>query len=413
MILFLSIIAIRCTGTRDEQSYLPTPLPPNYFSRFHYYAQHVQKLFASPAWTASNEYVCHNDITWPSVLSYASAHILLPKLRILSLEIRHSFQRCIVPWDWTNILIPPTLTEINYRVLLYDNHDPSGILEVLLSKCTNLVSLTLWAQHHDWSWDFLARISVPQSLKHLRVMSGLIDGAFFSWLVQIPRLGDVHIEPSRWGASIAPILCSIAATTSSSLELSSLRLGRCKLELAAQLLRTSKTAHLVQFAMSEELDDEYIPEIRPFLELLVKHSPDLLELELLTSRHLSISEISCLQPLLLRSLNLSAASLETNNELMQTLADFWPGLQVLKLDDSIPLKDLLLVPILLPQLRHLRIDLDCREFPNVADMAHFSGISLEKIRAVWLSHKFSLSVHTGPSLPLGRLTLDKLDMFAK
>lgn len=102
------------------------------------------------------------------MLSYASAHVLLPKLRSLFLKIRGSHQRHLAPWDWTNILLPPTLTEINYHALFTEDHNSSWIPAIILSKFTNLAKLTLWAEHHDWSWDFLARCVVPQSLRHLK-----------------------------------------------------------------------------------------------------------------------------------------------------------------------------------------------------------------------------------------------------
>ncbi|KAF8602449.1 hypothetical protein BDV93DRAFT_524041 [Ceratobasidium sp. AG-I] len=120
--------------------------------------------------------------------------------------------------------------------------------------------------------------------------------------------------------------------------------------------------------------------------LLAAHGPNLQEFE--------CDNIAILRPLSLRSLKLFGKHRAGPELSMSTLGSLSPTLEVLELSNYISLGATMRLPLHLPRLEVLSFCVEPQAIPVATYMSHLSRASLDRIRAIWLSHPFTLTVRS-------------------
>ncbi|KAF8602440.1 hypothetical protein BDV93DRAFT_524035 [Ceratobasidium sp. AG-I] len=376
-----------CAGQVD----IPVPLPTNYFDRFHFYARNVTSIFMSTYWDHDETNLSQHTLAWPSVTSYASLHNLFPNLTGLYIRLRD--EHSPIPWDWVTLFIVPTLTEIEYHVPLGASLGHSRALGLMLSKCPDLGQMTLLGHDRDWPLDQIASSPVPQSLRSLYIWDGTMGISFLSWVGRMPQLEKLDLIPAWWGTT-ATTLPDADFPPQSFPALVSLILSGGDNNLLAHLFRTSIVTHLTKLSFDvEDSGDDDITTSELFT-LLAAHSPGLQDLDCSGDFYVNNSDITSLHLLPLQSLRFLGSGATGAELSMAALSGLSPNLKVLLLNSYVSLETAMRLPIYLPRLERLEICIDPQAIPDAVDTSHLSGASLEKIRVIWLSHPFTLTIRS-------------------
>ncbi|KAF8602447.1 hypothetical protein BDV93DRAFT_607485 [Ceratobasidium sp. AG-I] len=371
---------------------IPTPIPTDYFARFVFYARHVKSITMKTHWYYLKGDPVRHKLAWPSVMSYTSTHVLLPSLTKLHLEIFD--ESSSTPWDWATLFIAPTLTELHYHIPLRAGRENSRALDSIMSKCLGLQQLEFSMHGSGWSWDSVASSPFPQFLRSLKVVDGSIGNSFLRWAGRMTQLEVLELHPWDWGNHHGSSLPNLDLPPESFPSLLSLHFTRGDTILLAQLCCTPIVSHLTKLIVATYNSQDGGVATSQLFALVAARSPSLQEFECYGAYDLVNSDIASLYPLSLRSLKLSG-SYEAGPELyISTLSGLPPTLKVLELNSNLSFTTLMLIPLRLPRLEVLRVCINLYGIPDVVDTSHLSGASFEHTRSLWLSHPFTLTVHS-------------------
>ncbi|KAF8602448.1 hypothetical protein BDV93DRAFT_607486 [Ceratobasidium sp. AG-I] len=368
----------------------PIPLPTNYLDRFLFYSQHVKSIYMGSDWHHLKIDLHPHQLAWPSVLSYASTRVLFPNLRKLHLAIYN--ETTPVPWDWAALFIVPTLTNIRCDIPARADQKLSRMLNSILSTCLGLERMILSTYGGEWPWDRIASSPVPRSLKSLKVVEGVMSHSFLNWAGQMPQLEELDLQPHWWERNGATTLSSVEFPPESFPALALLAILRADKNLLAQLCLTPVVTHLTKLAVEIITGDVATTQL--FSHIAAK-SPSLQEFECCGYFYLANSDIASLHPLSLRSLKLWGTDKEGPELDISTLSGLSSKLEVLELSSYVSLWTIMCLPLHLPHLEVLGVCIDPQAIPNTVDTSHLSGASLERMRILWRTHPFTLTITCG------------------
>ena len=361
------------------------------------YARHVKSVTLKTHWYYLDGDTYQHEHAWPSVLACAAANVLFPNLTKLHIEIL--YKSTSAHWDWAALFTVPTLTEIHYFLPVRSGRESTLKFESILSKCLDLEQIELSIDGYAWSWDCIATSPVPQFLRSVKVEYGALGSSFLNWAGQIPRLEVLDLQPWEWGNPLGSrfnrqvaSLPNLDLPPESFPSLLSLKLTHINMNLLAQLCCTPIVTHLVKLVI--EIRPSELADLTTggLFALLAERIPRLQEFECSGDYKLENSTIAKLCPLSLRNLKLSGSD-EIGPELhMPTLSSFSQTLEVLELNYYIALGTVMLLPLHLPRLEVLSVYLDSQAIPGSIDTSHLAGASLERMRVIWLSRPFNLTI---------------------
>ncbi|KAF8602426.1 hypothetical protein BDV93DRAFT_193766 [Ceratobasidium sp. AG-I] len=226
----------------------------------------------------------------------------------------------------------------------------------------------------------------------------------------MPELEELDMQPNVWGSRDEDTLHPLNLLPESFQSLLFLKFTRGNKETKAELFRAPILTHLTKLVVEIDTGAQNDITTRQLFALLVAHSPGLQEFECTGSFHLDDSNITSLYSLAFRSLKLSGSYFPGPELSMSTLSGLSPTLKVLELNYYVSSKTIMLLPLRLLRLEFLRVCLNLYTIPNAIDTSHLSGASLEGVRAIWLSHPFTLIVRCDQ---WAELEPAKLDICAK
>ncbi|KAF8602444.1 hypothetical protein BDV93DRAFT_607482 [Ceratobasidium sp. AG-I] len=375
---------------RSGQTGTHIPLPGNHLDRFILYAQHVKSISMGARWYRRQLDDYQHQQTWPFLLSYASAFVLFPNLTKLHLEI--SDESGSIPWDWASLFIVPTLTEVRYNVPDQADQEHSRMLQLILSTCLGLERMSLSVYGGSWTWDQVASSPIPWSLKCLKVCSGIMGTSFLTWAGRMPKLETLDLQPQVWGNYYEASVPNIDLLPESFPSLLFLKYTGGDTNPLAQLCRTPIVTHLTRLVLATYISLPGGIATSQLFALVAAHSVGLQEFECCGRYDLVDSDIASLYPLSLRRLKLSSSSKTRLELLMPTLSGLSPMLKDLDLGHYVSLGTIMHLPLRLLRLEALSVCVDSMAIDDAVDTSHLSGASLDRIRAIWLSHPFTLTV---------------------
>lgn len=387
---------------------IPIPLPIDYFDRFCFYGQHVKSLTMNTLWGSDESGLSHHKVAWPAVFSRVSRCTLFPKLKTLYLVL--FAKRSTIRWDWANLFIVPTLTEIYYNLPRQAGQEHSRTLESMLSKRLSLEQITLSVFEINWPWNEVANSMVPKSLKTLTVRRGTIGVPFLVWTGRIPHLEELYLQPQRWEPLNELTLPDIELPQKSFSALRVLSFINGSKALLEQLCRTFVFTGLIKLLVQILLIPRDDVTTGQLFALLAEHSPSLQDFACSGDFLLENSDIPSLHPLSLRSLKLLQSGKPGPELQISTLSGLSSTLKVLELNNYVSFDTIMRLPLCLPRLESLSVCVSPRVLPKNVDTSHLCGASLERARAIWLSHPFTLTIISDR---WRKPELEKLDMCAK
>lgn len=273
-------------------------------------------------------------------------------------------------------------------------------MQLVLSRSADLLKFELGVYfHRDRSniqgfWDLLLSQSPPTHLKYLLLDLPICDNSPLSWLAKMTRLEHLTVGLSD--------ISGIQLPVDTFRQLKTLRVTSHSTSAAGCLWQSFAPSHLTfaSISMSGGLRLLVDTEISQFFTTLVVNSPLLKDFYFGAISPISYDDLAELRSFPLRSLKLPRAEFGLIvPSPFQTVANFWPKLEVLDLESTpITLEDLVCISRYFPRLRELTAKVPGGFSLAAAHVPRLSLAQLHAQRAVWLSHP----LHFSPGICFGR-----------